>query len=203
MPSASVLDVGEIVDAQSAALVDWYRTEPDDVPIHTTLADAVLAQHYCNFQIWNHEDQARRRDVSDSHIATVKRAIDGWNQRRNDLMEVLDGLVLAALPDPDPDRARQHSETAGMMIDRLSILTLKIHHMRINAARDDDLDLAAQCAEKVRTLELQLTDLAACLDRLLVDCVGGTRFFKLYRQHKAYNDPRLNPAVSGRGPSST
>jgi len=196
------IDVSGFVAAQTAALDAWYADPPQDAPNCEDLAEAVLCEHYCNFRLWNLEDQARRRDLPADRIASIKREIDGWNQRRNDLMEVLDTMVLAVLPQPDCARAEQHSETAGMMIDRLSILALKIHHMRLNAARDDDVELAEECGRKLDTLVVQRDDLASCLRRLLDQCEQGLRYFKLYRQHKAYNDSRLNPALSGRDRSS-
>jgi hypothetical protein len=180
------------------AVVAWYRDTPETMPPGDDLDSLVLAQHFCNFRLWNHEDEARRRDVSDGYIADTKRAIDRWNQQRNDLIERLDVQLLSTFAEAAPTGARQHSETAGSMIDRCSILSLKIHHMGINAARADDPALAAECAQKLAVLRQQRVDLARCLDELLEDCRAGRRFFKLYRQYKAYNDPRLNPALSGR-----
>ena len=116
-------------------------------------------------------------------------------QRRNDLIERIDVHLLASLAGVDISRAQQNSETAGSIIDRCSILALKIHHMRINAGRTDDAALAAECAGKLAILETQRSDLAACLVELLADHRAGRRFFKLYRQFKSYNDPRLNPAL--------
>lgn len=191
------IDVRRIVDEHARQLAEWYAVAPADAPAYDDLVSAAVCQHYCNYRLWNLEDQARRTDVSADRIAAVKREIDGWNQRRNDMMEVLDSLVLDVLPEPDPIHAEQHSETAGMMIDRLSILALKVHHMRINASRDDDLALAGECREKLDKLIEQRDDLAACLARLIEQCEAGRRYFKLYRQHKAYNDPRLNPALFG------
>ena len=92
-----------------------------------------------------------------------------------------------------------HSETAGQMVDRLSILALKIRNMQKVADRSDDPALASECLGKVEVLRVQRADLAACLARLLDQFAAGQRFFKTYRQFKAYNDPRLNPALSGLG----
>ena len=180
------------------ALATWYRDKPGEVAPGSDLRSLVLAQHFCNFSLWNHEDEARRRDVADGYIADTKRAIDKWNQKRNDLIERLDLFLLEELKDADISRGRQNSETAGSMIDRCSILALKIHHMGINAARKDDLEVAVQSAGKLKVLRVQRDDLSGCLQDLLEDYAAGRRYFKLYRQYKAYNDPRLNPALYGR-----
>ena len=182
------------------ALATWYRDKPDEVAPGEELRALVLAQHFCNFSLWNHEDEARRRDVADSYIADTKRAIDKWNQKRNDLIERIDLFMLDQLKDADTSRARQNSETAGSMVDRCSILALKIHHMGINAARTDDLEVAVQSAGKLKVLRQQREDLAGCLQELIDDFRAGRRFFKLYRQYKAYNDPRLIPALYTRKP---
>ena len=84
------------------------------------------------------------------------------------------------------------------MVERCSILALKINHMGINAARKEDLEVAVQSAGKLKVLRVQRDDLSACLQDLLEDYAAGRRYFKLYRQYKAYNDPRLNPALYGR-----
>ena len=160
------------------------------------LGPLVRAQHFCNFSLWGLEDEVRRVDVDDAVIAGIKRSIDRWNQRRNDLIEKLDVAILAELPAAAGAGAEQHSETAAQMIDRLSILALKIWHMNRQAARLDDPALAGECVQKLAVLKTQRADLAGCLSRLLDDCRAGRRFFKLYRQFKMYNDPRLNPALS-------
>jgi hypothetical protein len=186
------------------ALATWYRERPAEAAfmaaVGADLRSLVLAQHFCNFSLWNHEDEARRRDVADSYIADTKRAIDKWNQKRNDLIERIDVFLLEELKDSDISRGRQNSETAGSMVDRCSILALKIHHMGINATRTDDLEVAVQSAGKLKVLRTQREDLATCLQDLLEDYAAGRRYFKLYRQYKAYNDPRLNPALYGRKP---
>jgi hypothetical protein len=187
--------VDEILRWDDECLQAWYREKPLKIEAAGDLKSLVVAQHFCNFSLWNEEDEARRRDVPDSVIAGVKRAIDGWNQKRNDLIERIDVELLQRFADVDLAGARQNSETAGSMIDRLSILSLKIHHMAINAARKDDPVLAEECARKLDILRLQRSDLARCLAELLEDFRAGRRYFKLYRQFKAYNDPRLNPAL--------
>jgi hypothetical protein len=170
---------------------------PDATPLWRAIAD----NHQWNCSLWAEEDLARRRNVPDAAIAANKRAIDGFNQKRNDAIERIDELLLSSLQGIQrKQNARLNSETAGAMIDRLSILSLKIHAMRQQSVRTD-VDQAHRdtCGEKLARLEEQRRDLAACLDRLLGEAVRGESYFKVYRQFKMYNDPKLNPAVYGEG----
>ena len=158
---------------------------------------AVEDNHRCNCLLWDEEDLARRRSVPDAEIAGNKRAIDGHNQKRNDAIERIDEHLLNLLA-ARKDDARLSSETPGAMIDRLSILSLKIHHMRLQTQRRDvDRAHVENCLLKLQRLNEQRADLAACLDRLLAECARGESYFKVYRQFKMYNDPALNPAIYG------
>jgi hypothetical protein len=173
---------------------------PNDPRIATgaDVFSLVLAERDCNHRLWHLEDEARRTDAGDAHVAAVKRAIDRWNQRRSDLIERIDESFLSALatlPLPDLTRAEQHSETPGMIIDRLAILGLKIFHLSTLQARKRAVNIDRECADKVTVLEQQREALAMCFVRLIEDARAGRRYFKVYRQFKAYNDPRLNPAL--------
>jgi hypothetical protein len=169
----------------------------------------VLANHRCNSLLWAEEDLARRTAVGAAEIAANKRAIDGFNQARNDATERIDELLLVALglvdeasargdaPRPTvAEGARLNSETAGSIVDRLSIVALKVHAMRAQAARRD-ADEAHRATARTRLARLleQRGDLGACLDALLADALAGRAYFKVYRQFKMYNDPRFNPAL--------
>lgn len=164
---------------------------PDAHPVW----EAVIRNHQNNCLLWAEEDLARRRDVPDSAIAANKRAIDGYNQRRNDAIESIDECVLSSLAVIQPDAlARLNSETAGSMVDRLSILSLKIHHMRLQTLRTDaDEAHVRRCSERLALLIQQRTDLARCLDDLIRDALAGRAYYRIYRQFKMYNDPTLNP----------
>jgi len=157
----------------------------------------VEANHHFNLSLWDEEDLARRNNVPDSEIAANKRAIDGFNQRRNDAIERIDEILLSELANISlQPGARLNSETAGSMIDRLSILSLKIFHMGLQTERQDASQAHIDtCIAKHARLIEQRGDLAACLDLLLQECREGKAYFKVYRQFKMYNDPTLNPCL--------
>jgi hypothetical protein len=180
-------------DVASAAQSDWL--------------DAVARQHQANFELWHTEDEARAPGASDAELAAVKRRVDRINQRRNDLAEQLDVALLAwldqqrpaALPNP---AAELHSESPGLIIDRLSILSLKIFHTREEAQRANaPAGHIERNRHRLAILIEQRADLAACLDALWRQTLAGSRRFKLYRQLKMYNDPSLNPVIYGKIPT--
>jgi len=165
---------------------------------HGDWLDAVRRQHRANYELWHIEDEARAPGASDADLAGIKRRVDLTNQLRNDLAEQLDRLLLGwlepkGLPNP---AAELNSESPGLIIDRLSILALKIYHTREEVERPGaPQGHAKHNQERLAILEEQRRDLAACLDALWRETLEGTRRFKLYRQLKMYNDPALNPAI--------
>jgi hypothetical protein len=165
---------------------------------------AVSCQHRANFDLWHIEDEARAPGVTETQLAEVKRRIDRTNQLRNDLAEELDCALLAWLqPQGLPNSgAPLNSESPGLMIDRLSILALKIYHTREEANRPDaPPGHSSRNSDRLAILEQQRADLSSCLDTLWRETLAGTRQFKLYRQLKMYNDPSLNPSIYRNLPS--
>jgi hypothetical protein len=158
---------------------------------------AIVAQHRANFDLWHQEDLARDASATAENIATVKHAIDLLNQNRNDLVETIDQTLLCAMP-REISEVPLNSEPPGLIIDRLSILSLKIYHTREEAQRDTATDAhRARNLSRLKILEEQRSDLAECLDTLWRQVLAGERRFKLYRQMKMYNDPQLNPVLYG------
>ena len=208
-----MLSADAIVEVQYQLTREWHL-EPASVGAGSTpgaessttgdAADdwlrAVCRQHRANFELWHIEDEARAPGVTDAELAAVKRRIDQTNQRRNDLAEELDSALLAwlepqGLPEPE---APLNSESPGLMIDRLSILALKIYHTLEEAERPDaPSGHASRNRDRLAILENQRADLAGCLNALWRETLARTRRFSLYRQLKMYNDPTLNPAIYG------
>ena len=176
--------------------VDEPRWAQREAPLHASgVWGWIEANHRCNSLLWDEEDMARRVDVADAEIAANKRAIDGYNQKRNDAIERIDEELLARIEDVTPVAGAWHnSETAGGIIDRLSILALKTFHMAREANRAGATDAQrASWHDRHACLALQRRDLERCLDRLLAEATAGRAFWRVYRQFKMYNDADLNP----------
>jgi CRISPR/Cas system CMR-associated protein Cmr1 (group 7 of RAMP superfamily) len=205
-----MIDAHSIVRAHDQATIRWhdhashFTTEhvhtPEDAPSSPSvpivgLMKCILAQHKANFDLWHQEDLARDMGATAENIATVKHAIDFLNQKRNDLVEKIDESLLHELPHQESS-APLNSEPPGLIIDRLSILALKIYHTREEAQRETATsDHRSRNLDRLAVLEEQRSDLADCLDALWKQVLAGERRFKLYRQMKMYNDPQLNPVL--------
>lgn len=173
------------------------------------LLGAVEENHRRNSLLWCEEDLARRVRAADAEIVANKRQIDAHNQARNNAIEQVDERLLLALGLVDASTvqcvhpvsrvsqtARLNSETAGSMIDRLSITSLKVRAMQLQTLRTDvDAVHIASAQQKWLRLQEQQRDLGHCLDELLADCLAGRAYFKIYRQFKMYNDPAYNSAL--------
>jgi hypothetical protein len=190
-----MLNAKRIAQLQAELTAHWHDSRTHEAGLPGALEELIAAQHGANFDLWHEEDRARDPGACDAEIARVKRAIDRLNQVRNDLVERIDAELLASLLLMNA-RAPLHSETPGMIIDRLSILALKVHHTREEAERvEAGAEHVARNRERLAILEIQREDLVECLRELMDEVRAGQRRFKLYRQMKMYNDPELNPAI--------
>ena len=189
----------EMAMRQHEATTRWHLEHASEPKPNSILVETVLDQHRRNFDLWHEEDKARAPNATDAQITTVKRAIDKLNQERNDRVERLDEIILSICTHIHAKlvpNARWNTESPGTAIDRLSIMSLKVFHMKEQEERTDaTADHREKCKTKRETLERQREDLAIALQELLDDLFAGRKQMKVYRQFKMYNDPTLNPAI--------
>ncbi len=187
----------QINELQQSRITEWHHHQPQISS--QGLLKEIDEQHLQNYLLWHEEDIARDPDVSNDEIARVKRSIDRLNQKRNDLIEQIDESILAGLSAKGVEmnqNSPMNSETPGGIIDRCSIMALKIYHMDEQTQRADvNESHLRQANEKLKILQSQREDLFQCLMQLLDDIRSGNRHYKLYHQFKMYNDPTLNPKI--------
>ena len=146
---------------------------------------------------WHYEDIIRDPHINPIDALQLKRKIDHSNQERTDLVEQIDSYFRQLYSDVRvlPD-ATINTESPAWAVDRLSILALKIYHMREQAERTDASDEhRSRCADKLNVLLEQQRDLSTAIDQLLDDIKAGRKYMKVYRQMKMYNDPSTNPIL--------
>lgn len=190
-----MIELNSILQLQANAVIEWHNElilKEEALPWKF-----IEENHSWNFLLWHEEDIARIKDIDPLRIVEAKRNIDRYNQLRNNAIEKIDEWILSFLEVQNVvSDDNMHSETPGMIIDRLSIMSLKRYHMNEETLRSDASDEhKALCAKKVSTLDEQMADLASCLKGLFAKLELGSLKFKVYRQFKMYNDPSLNPQL--------
>ncbi len=192
-----MIDIQRVVDLQTDTVARWHQS-PLDNPYGTDpLLETVCQQHQFNFLLWHEEDIARSPDVSDAEMARVKRSIDRYNQQRNDWIEKIDDLISEMIESSDlpvADHLPINTETPGSVMDRLSILALRIFHLDEQFERTDVDDAHLESVQRKRSIcRLQQEELKTALGQLMEDIFAGKKRHRTYRQFKMYNDPALNP----------
>lgn len=186
--------IQDISRLHSDSIVRWQNSAIQIQEKH--LLRLIEENHSFNFQLWQAEDRARREDMGHGFVYEAKRAIDHFNQQRNNRMEAIDDYLANTLTLAAPDSCPVHSETPGMIIDRLSILSLKSYYMFAQTKRESANEAHRQlCTQKFQILRAQHSQLTTCLQYLLQDITQQVRTFRRYHQFKMYNDPSLNPEL--------
>ena len=186
------------------ATADYHVADNVDAPSPNpytpgSIEHTLYAKNYVDAVQWHLEDIIRDPEIDPVAALALKRRIDSSNQLRTDMVEELDTYFRSYFADVKaaPD-ATINTESPAWALDRLSILALKIHHMRAEACRTDaDEAHRARCAAKLAVLEEQRADLTAAIDTLLADIAAGRKYMKVYRQMKMYNDADTNPVLYG------
>jgi hypothetical protein len=181
---------------------DYHRHDDVDFPIQNPFQPGsfdhlLYAKNWIDTVQWHLEDIIRDPQIDPVEALKIKRRIDSSNQERTDMVEYIDSYLLDKYKDVQklPD-ARINTETPAWAFDRLSILALKIYHMRMEAERlDTTPEHREACAKKLEVLLSQRVDLSTAIEELIEDIEAGRKWMKTYKQMKMYNDPALNPVL--------
>jgi hypothetical protein len=186
----------------SQSIDDYHKRDNVDAPIANPFAPGsfqalLYLKNWIDTVQWHLEDIIRDPKINASEGIAIKRRIDKSNQERTDTVERMDDFFLEQFKEVKyrPD-ARMNSETPAWLLDRMSILMLKIFHMREQAERKDaSEEHRRKCSQKLMVLLEQKDDMHSAYNELIEDIKTGKRKFKVYRQMKMYNDSSLNPVL--------
>ena len=184
------------------AINDYHVKDNIDTPINNPFEEGSIENRlYLKCWIdtvqWHFEDIIRDPQIDPAEALLLKRRIDKSNQDRTDLVEQIDSYFREIYKDVKvQDDARINTESPAWAVDRLSILALKIYHMKEQVERPEaSAEHKAKCQAKLDVLREQQVDLSTAIDQLLEDIEAGRKYMKVYRQMKMYNDPSTNPVL--------
>lgn len=184
---------------------DYHKFDDVDHPIQNpfqqgSIEACLYLKNWIDTVQWHLEDIIREPDIDPVEGIKLKRRIDKSNQDRTDLVEMIDSYFLDKYKDVKIlDNATINTESPAWAVDRLSILALKIYHMREQTERADaSQEHKDKCQKKLDVLLEQRRDLSTAIDQLLDDIEAGRKFMKVYKQMKMYNDPSTNPVLYGK-----
>lgn len=190
------------IEIFNQAINDYHQFDNVDTPINNpfqgkSIEFYLYLKNWIDTVQWHLEDIIRDPAIDPVEALQIKRRIDRSNQERTDLVEMIDSYFLQKFANVEIKAdATINTESPAWAIDRLSILQLKIYHMRIEANREDSPEEQRnRCAEKLAVLLEQEKDLTSAIDMLLADMEAGKKYMKVYKQMKMYNDPSLNPVL--------
>lgn len=190
------------IEIFNQAINDYHQFDNVDTPINNPFQEKSIEfylylKNWIDTVQWHLEDIIRDPAIDPVEALQIKRRIDRSNQERTDLVEMIDSYFLQKFANVEIKAdATINTESPAWAIDRLSILQLKIYHMRIEANREDSPEEQRnRCAEKLVVLLEQEKDLTSAIDMLLADMEAGKKYMKVYKQMKMYNDPSLNPVL--------
>lgn len=199
-----MLSANECYAVFQRSIDDYHRHDNVDTVVSNpfpagAFENLLYAKNWIDTVQWHLEDIIRLPDINPEEGIRLKRRIDKSNQDRTDLVEKIDDFFLVAFRNVSPlPGARINSETPAWLLDRMSILMLKIYHMTEQTERTDASDEHLQkCRQKLSILLEQKTDMKLAFDEMMEDIGNGVRRFKVYRQMKMYNDESLNPVLYG------
>ena len=199
-----ILSTAPILPIFNQAIVDYHKFDDVNHPCQNPYEEKTI-EWYLYYKAWidtvqwHLEDLIRDPNIDPMEALTLKRRIDKSNQDRTDLVELIDSYFWTQFHEVKPmDNATLNTESPAWAIDRLSILQLKIYHMKAEVERTDvSKEHKAKCQAKLDVLLEQNKDLCTAIDQLMECYMTGEKVMKVYKQMKMYNDPALNPVLYG------
>ena len=199
-----ILSTEPILTIFNQAVADYHKFDDVDHPCANPYKEKAIEWYLYNKAWidtvqWHLEDLIRDPNIDPVEALALKRRIDKSNQDRTDIVEMIDGYfqLLFQKVEPQPN-ATLNTESPAWAIDRLSILQLKIYHMKAEVERADvNEEHKAKCQAKLDVLVEQNADLCTAIDQLMEAYKNGDKVMKVYKQMKMYNDPNLNPILYG------
>jgi len=184
------------------AISDYHKTDHVDEAIKNPFKEGsfehlLYLKNWIDTVQWHLEDIIRVPEIKAEDAIKIKRRIDASNQHRTDVVEQLDDWYLLRFKDVKANKsARLNTESPAWVLDRMSILCLKIYHMEEQTVRQDvDAQHIENCTRKLAVLTEQQVDLGTSFNELMDDIAAGSKYMKVYRQMKMYNDEKLNPSL--------
>ncbi|MBL7832921.1 MAG: DUF4254 domain-containing protein [Cyclobacteriaceae bacterium] len=197
-----MLNANQCYDAFQRSIDDYHLTDNVDAPVKNpyqtgSFEHLLYAKNWIDTVQWHLEDIIRLPEINPVEALQIKRRIDKSNQDRTDMVEKMDDYFLDQFKGVTPkSSAKINSETPAWLLDRMSILLLKIYHMKEQTERTDaSAEHIAKCKAKLDVLLEQRSDMQLAFDQLMDDIRSGDRKMKVYRQMKMYNDASLNPML--------
>lgn len=197
-----MLNANQCYDAFQRSVDDYHLTDNVDAPVKNpyqtgSFEHLLYAKNWIDTVQWHLEDVIRLPEINPVEALQIKRRIDKSNQDRTDMVEKMDDYFLDQFKGVTPkSSAKINSETPAWLLDRMSILLLKIYHMKEQTERKDaSAEHIAKCKAKLDVLLEQRSDMQLAFDQLMDDIRSGDRKMKVYRQMKMYNDASLNPML--------
>ncbi|MCC5920247.1 MAG: DUF4254 domain-containing protein [Cyclobacteriaceae bacterium] len=203
----NILSAEKCIQLFNQSINDYHKTDSIEAPSPnpyqvSSLEYLLYKKNWIDTVQWHLEDLIRDPEIEPKRLVELKRKIDASNQDRTDTVEKIDDFIIAYFDFKNTkkkENARMNSETPAWLLDRMSILMLKVYHMHEQTLREDaDEEHIQKCELKLAILKEQQIDLTQCFDELIEDILNGNRFVKVYRQMKMYNDEKLNPILSAK-----
>ena len=183
------IDKYHIIDQVDQAFENPYSAD--------SLEHLLYRKNWIDTVQWHYEDLIRDPEIDPVEGMKLKRLIDASNQDRTDTVEYIDSYFLNQFKGVAvQEDATVNSESPAWALDRLSILELKIYHMDEEANRQEASESHREkCNAKLQVLLTQREDLGSSIDDLLQDIASGSKYMKVYKQMKMYNDEDTNPVL--------